>query len=193
MLDRLPDTMPVDADGVVLRLPRRDDIDALVAACQDPEIPRWTTIPSPYAKSDAAAFVAQVEEWRQSGDPRCKYVLSDSSGALFGMCGLVRTRPDDESGEVGYWLAPSARGRGLVTASLRALTGTMLRAGFERIEAEVLVGNDTSCRVLERVGFTHEGTIRSVASQGCGLNQDRIDIHVYSVIRRDPVAQELLR
>jgi RimJ/RimL family protein N-acetyltransferase len=52
--------MPTLRDGdLVLRPKRPDDLDAVTAACQDPEIPRWTFVPSPYTRADAEAFLAR--------------------------------------------------------------------------------------------------------------------------------------
>jgi hypothetical protein len=50
------------SDGDILLRPfTEDDVPAIVAACQDPEIPRWTRVPSPYTEADARAFVAGSE------------------------------------------------------------------------------------------------------------------------------------
>jgi hypothetical protein len=49
--------IPTLRDGdLVLRPKRREDLDAITAACQDPEIPRWTFVPSPYTRADAEAY-----------------------------------------------------------------------------------------------------------------------------------------
>ena len=55
--------LPTLRDGeFVLRPKRPDDADALTAACQDPEISRWTLVPSPYTRADANRFIA-VHVW----------------------------------------------------------------------------------------------------------------------------------
>jgi len=58
MTSRWPAEAPVLSDGVVtLRELVRDDVDAVFAACQDPEIPRFTTVPSPYLWEHVESFV----------------------------------------------------------------------------------------------------------------------------------------
>jgi len=48
------------SDGVVrLRLHADSDVPAIVAACQDPEIPRWTRVPEPYGEADARGWLEQ--------------------------------------------------------------------------------------------------------------------------------------
>ena len=50
-------------DGIIaLRPITEDDIPAVVAACQDPEIPRWTRVPSPYAEADARGFLSRASD-----------------------------------------------------------------------------------------------------------------------------------
>lgn len=52
---------PVDlaSDRLLLRSPACDDIDSITACCQDPSIPEWTTVPTPYRRADAEWFVLQ--------------------------------------------------------------------------------------------------------------------------------------
>jgi RimJ/RimL family protein N-acetyltransferase len=187
----LPNEIPVD-DRIHLRLPRRSDTAAMIAACQDPEIPRWTRVPTPYGQAEADAFFAMVQQRIDEGDEAKTYVIADTDDVLLGCVGLPRVEPEASCAELGYWLAAHARGHGYLTFAARAVLREALLVGYERISAEVLVGNDASCRVLERVGFSHEGILRSVAADGCGMATPRIDVHMYSVIRADPVASELL-
>ena len=44
-------------------MPTEADVDAITEAAQDPEVPRWTTLPSPYARADAEQFIAKAAEW----------------------------------------------------------------------------------------------------------------------------------
>src|SRR5215216_2994088 len=60
--------LPTLRDGdLVLRPKRRTDAEAITAACQDPEIPRWTFAPSPYTLADAEAFLARSAEEEAAG------------------------------------------------------------------------------------------------------------------------------
>jgi RimJ/RimL family protein N-acetyltransferase len=190
-LRQLPSEIIVDSE-LCLRRPRETDGPAIIAAVQDPEIPRWTTVPSPYGETEFAAWFAQANKRAVLHDLRRNYLIVDTDETVLGMVGLVRVRPDDENAEVGYWLGKESRGKGVITRSLTALIREILRAGYARIDAEVLVGNPASQRVLERVGFTHEGVLRSIGSHGWGENAKRIDVHVYSIILADPIAVQLL-
>ena len=70
--------------------------------------------------------------------------------------------------EIGYWLYPRARGRGIATKVARALAEYAFTLGVQRVTAYVRVGNLQSERVLERAGFTREGVLRSMPKGGGG-------------------------
>jgi RimJ/RimL family protein N-acetyltransferase len=78
-------------------------------------------------------------------------VLHD--GLVVGDCGWFG--PPDETGEVeiGYGLAPSARGKGLGAATVSALLVWVREQGATGVRAEVLPGNEPSLRLLARLGF----------------------------------------
>ena len=80
--------------------------------------------------------------------------------------------------EIGYWLYPHARGRGVATRTARALAEHAFELGVRRVVAHVKVGNGESDRVLERAGFTREGISRSMPTAGGG----RIDKTVWSLL-----------
>lgn len=145
---------------VALRAPRDEDVEEVYAACQDPEVQRWTSVPVPYRREDAEFFVAGIaaREWA-AGTSATFLVRERASGALVGAMGLH----DISAGtaEIGFWTAPGLRGRGLTTAA----AGLLCRWGFEalglaRIEWQAYVGNTGSRRVAEKVGFRVEGTCR---------------------------------
>lgn len=187
-ISSLPSSIRID--DFELRLPDRRDTAELVRGANDPEISRWTPLPHPYTTTDAEAFVDRSAEWVRIGDLRRTYVASSPEGVLFGMFGAVRVNEPAESAEIGYWVSAQARRRSIAIRSVRALAGALLDAGFQRIDAEVGVGNTASQSVLERAGFLHEGVLRSVSYHGTGLARHRIDVHKYSLIPSDAAAQQ---
>ena len=101
--------MRLEDDVILLRPFARADVPAIVAACQDPEIPRWTSVPFPYTEADARA-------WLKSDEEETFAVIDGTSGELLGSIGM--RFPTDETGEVGYWVKREARGRGVATRAL---------------------------------------------------------------------------
>lgn len=150
-------------DRVALRPARPRDADLVLAACQDPDMQRWTTIPTPYTPADARAFVAVVAPaaWAQARGATwvlCRAGQDDYAGAI----DLLPVPSDPGRAEVGFGCAPWARGEGLVTAALRLVCRWgFTELGLARIEWRAYLGNTASRRVAEKAGFRYEGEQRS--------------------------------
>ncbi|MGY4994532.1 GNAT family N-acetyltransferase [Streptomyces sp. 900105245] len=147
-------------DRLLLRTVGPDDTEAVHRAAQDPDIQRWTTIPSPYLREHARSFTGQFvpDGWSQGSVLTFGVFLP--GGELTGMLGL--TRHSLGTAEVGFWAAREHRGRGYVTeATLAACRWIFTAVGVDRVEWRAEVGNHASRAVAERAGFTVEGTLRS--------------------------------
>ena len=144
---------------VVLRPWRTDDVDAVTAACQDPEIQRWTQVPVPYRREDAEAFVGPIAEETRAGGGALFAVTDGEGGALVGSIGLFP--PQDGFAEIGYWTVAGHRGRGLTAEAVRVLTGwAFAELGLHRVELHVDPANTGSRQVARRAGFAEEGLVR---------------------------------
>jgi RimJ/RimL family protein N-acetyltransferase len=143
-----------------LRAWRDDDVGAIFEACQDPDTQRFTTIPSPYRREDAAWFVAHYvhDVVREGG--RAFAVVALDAPDLVGSMTLLHARPDPEHGlvgEIGYWTAPWARGRGYTSDALAVVvTWAFAARGIDRLELLVLPDNVASRAVARRAGFVEE-------------------------------------
>ncbi|MFH9425929.1 GNAT family N-acetyltransferase [Streptomyces sp. NPDC017529] len=141
------------------------DAPAVHAACQDPDIPRWTPVPSPYDFSHAQDFVARTcpEGWRT--DTAYNFaVTAKADGTLVGAMGLVHLalHTAERQAEIGYWTAEERRGRGYTVEAVREVARwafTCLRV--ERLEWLAQAGNTGSRAVALKAGFRMEGTLRA--------------------------------
>jgi RimJ/RimL family protein N-acetyltransferase len=186
----LPLPTALQHGNLVLRLPTRADTDAVVAACQDPEIPRWTRVPSPYGVAEAHTWFELAEAERAAGDGL--HLLITERATLLGSVGIVGLDWPGGVAEVGYWVSAEARGRGVARRALEIVAAWGLQQGFRRLFADVIVGNDASERVLEKVGFQREGVQRSMPAGSCGTDPAaRIDIAVWSLVQGDEAASRL--
>jgi RimJ/RimL family protein N-acetyltransferase len=146
----------------VLRAPREADVPEVVAACRDPEIPRWTTVPAPYGETDARAWMAGHEVMRRDGRGACFGIVGAADDRLIGAVDLVVTSWPHAVGEVGYWVARAARGAGTAERAVRLVSGWAFRdVGLARLEILAEPENEASQRVAERAGFRREGVLRS--------------------------------
>ena len=151
-------------DGSTALRPWRDaDIPSLAAACRDPEIARWTLAPEPYGERDARAYMLQRLDAVHAG-VAAPFAVVDATDdrVLLGSVSLLRLDWTDARGEVGYWLAAEARGRGHASRAVSLVCGWGARTlGLERIELLAATGNLPSQRVAERCGFRREAVLRS--------------------------------
>jgi RimJ/RimL family protein N-acetyltransferase len=184
------DAVTPAGERIVLRPLATADLHAVVAACRDPESIRWTTVPHPYEESDARFFVhAHAPRTWRLGDGAI-FAVADPSGAYAGSMDLRLSPLDPGVGDVGYLIAPWARGRGYASAALRAVARWGVQAlGLRRIEWCAYIGNDASRRVAEKAGFTIEGIHRAA----CLQRGERRDAWVGAVLADDLRAGDDLR
>jgi RimJ/RimL family protein N-acetyltransferase len=157
----LPGAPLVDGD-TALRPWRETDIAALVEACQDDEIVRWTRVPPHYGDADARAYLMQRYDATFAGLTAPFAIVDPGGGALLGSISLLRFAWEHARGEVGYWLGSSARGHGHATRAVRLICAWGFEAlGLERIDLLAATGNPASLDVAERAGFTREAVLRS--------------------------------
>jgi len=152
--------LTLTAGDVHLRTWEPPDAAALVRACSDADVLRWTMLPDPYTAQVAREWVERAAPSRWASGQGFHFGVFDAGGgALLGAAGLGELA--DGAAEVGYWVTRQARGRGIATRAVTALC----RWGFEelglqRIGWQALVGNWPSRAVAERCGFRFEGTRR---------------------------------
>ncbi|MFD5971146.1 GNAT family N-acetyltransferase [Streptomyces sp. NPDC060311] len=153
-------------DRLVLRAVGPQDTEAVYAACQDADIQRWTTIPSPYLPEHARGFTEQMVPDGWANDSMFTFGLFLPAGDLVGMLGV--TMISLGVGEIGFWGSREHRGRGHVTeAAVAVARWAFTDRAVDRLEWRAEVGNTASRAVAQRAGFTMEGTLRSgINNQG---------------------------
>jgi len=154
-------------DRLLLRAPTPRDTETVLAAVQDPDILRWTTIPSPYLPEHARSFTEQLVPEGWANDTMFTWGLFLPEGEdLVGMLGL--TMRSMSEAEIGFWGTKEHRGNGYITeAVLAASRWAFVDLSLDRVEWRAEVGNMPSRAVAERAGFALEGTLRSaMVNQG---------------------------
>ena len=160
---RHPD--PPLSDGVItLRAKARTDVDALTAACQDPEIPRWTLVPVPYRRADALGWIAATELELDAG-LAIDWLAVDADDRLLASIALMGIDRERGTGEIGYWVAREARGRGVATRAVRLVCDwAASELGLTTLELVIHEDNAPSHAVARAAGFTrHRGAPRAAA------------------------------
>ena len=171
--------MPL-SDGVVRLEPLdRRFVAQFRALTHDPDVIKFTRVPATHSASFARTWIdSYVSAWRD-GTRAGFAILEEGTDAFLGMAALVQLDLALREGEVGYIVAPAARGRGIAGRAIHLLAGWAFRdLGLSRVEAWIDVGNERSKRVAERAGFTFEGIRRSVHFK----DGERADMAIYSLL-----------
>ncbi len=148
----------------------------------DPDVERFTFVRAPLSEEAAQAWIDRyVDGWREG--TLAGFAIESSSGSDFlGFVAIIRYDAAAREAEIGYIVAPAARGRGVAAAALKLVSDWCLaRLRLERVELRIDVANGASLRVGENVGFVREGVLRSMHFKD-GL---RVDLAVYSRLPGD--------
>jgi RimJ/RimL family protein N-acetyltransferase len=173
----LPGPAPLGSLGPL----RVEELDEITQACQDPESARWTVVPVPYSRQDAESYVTRYAPLAWAAGEAAVFRIGDEHDRYAGAVSLALD--DEGTAEVGFLVAPSARGRGLGTAALRAVSDWGFDAlGLDRIVWRAHVGNEASRRAAQKAGFVMEGVQRA----GCVQRGERRDAWVGARLCTDP-------
>jgi RimJ/RimL family protein N-acetyltransferase len=166
--------MEFDDGDLLLRSWTEDDVDAIVAGCNDAEVARWIPlIPHPYTREDALEFL------RGEVAPADHRLAITVAGSVVGGIGMG-VNAHHYRARIGYWMAAGSRGRGICTRALRIL----LRFGLDELQLLRLdlitdPDNVASQRVAEKVGFQREGVLRAHLRHPDGRVRDSV---MYSLL-----------
>lgn len=129
------------------------DADRLAVLLNDPDVTAMTSsIPYPYARSDAEAFLSSVRN--EEGRKVSRVILLGDE--LVGGIGLG-PRPGGAE-EIGYWVGKPFWGQGIATKAVGAFLTVLDEQGVGgNIEARTVASNRPSQRVLEKNGFVNRG------------------------------------
>ncbi|MDX2916801.1 MULTISPECIES: GNAT family N-acetyltransferase [Streptomyces] len=172
--------LPVVGCGLLLRPWERADARAFLSAYEDEETRRWHT--------HRPSTEAEVREWfdgyRQDWEREkgCHWAVARDSGEVLGRMALRGVDFADGVANAAYWVLPAARGAGVASRALAAVSAWALDGiGFHRLELDHSTRNDASCRVATKAGYLLEGTRRSAAVHDDG----RHDMHLHARVRGD--------
>ena len=149
---------------------------------EDPDVVRNTRVPSSPPPDFASSWIARYADGWQDGS-RAGFAILSHEAVFLGFGGVVDLDLDAAQGEIGYVVAPEARGRGVASRAVRLITGWALdELGLERVELHIDPDNTASIRVAERCAYIREGVLRSLHFKE-GFRGDTV---IYSLLRTDP-------
>ncbi|GHJ34465.1 GNAT family N-acetyltransferase [Streptomyces sp. TS71-3] len=175
-----PQPLLSGAEGLLLRPWEAADAPVFLAAYQDNEIRRWHTRRPTSEVQVREWFAAYHQDW--AGEKGGHWAVTRDGAGVLGRIALRGMDFDDGIGKVAYWTLPAARGSGVATRALAALTAWAVdEVGFHRLELDHSTRNGASCRVATKAGYSLEGTKRSAALHDDG----RHDMHLHAHVQGD--------
>lgn len=150
-----PPTSELRTARLVLRPLAQRDLPAVVAGCSDPRVSRFIPLPVPYTAAHAREWLAAAPRRWQDGAELSRALTTHDVDLCVGVA-TIRLR---ENGSVGYWLAGSARGRGLMAEAVAALIDWAAREyDISTLILTTHPDNRASQRTAIRAGFQPAGT-----------------------------------
>jgi RimJ/RimL family protein N-acetyltransferase len=169
--------------AIRLELLSEAHLDAVEEMLTDDGVLRFTRVPAPVPANFAGTWLAFYEEGRRDGTREAFAVVDGDDLRFLGLALAPRINRDEQTVELGYVVAPSARRRGVATETLRLLTEwAFADLDTARVELWIDVVNDASKRVAERCGYVREGVLRSLYSK----QGQRRDFEIWSRLPTDP-------
>ena len=189
-----PETIPTLTVGTTtLRPMRPTDSEDIFRAVQDPEIPKFTTVPSDYPVELAIEFATTRNVTSHLNKTELVFVIEDSaldssrdsyssmssdskhpySNGFAGVISLHTIDIPNHRAEIGYWMAKEARGKGIGTRAASMITEFgLMTMGFNRIDGIVDVRNEASKKLLLNAGYEYEGIMKKYVTRRDGSQLD---------------------
>jgi RimJ/RimL family protein N-acetyltransferase len=170
------------APGHRLRPPSPRDAEDLLAMAQDAQIRLWNPLTTVTDQETALAWCERWSDW--NGGTSGQWSVFDAAGGrLLGAISLFDIDTENSAAEIGYRVAPWARGQGVGTAALRSVADWAFgELGLTRLQLLHALENPASCRVATKAGFALEGTLRSSYRYGDG---ELYDEHLHGRLASD--------
>lgn len=153
----LPFPIRLTGDGIELREWTFDDLDDLVELLDDPDIARWTPMPSPFDVEAGLAYLKRAQQGRLNGQ-RIQLAITEDGGRPLGEVLLFGVDSDLREAELGYLVGAAYRRRGLAWRALSLLAGYAQETlGLRRLLLRIDPDNTASTAVARRCGFRLTG------------------------------------
>ena len=169
-------------DVVVATLMVGDDAADFVRGTSDPAVARFAYART-YDEAQAREYIEDINGTRRERGEAIQFALRDTATNEFLGCLLFAKIDWDRAiASLGFWLAPAARGRGIMRRTILLGFDWMAGLGIERVEAQTDVANVPAQRAMEAAGFIREGVLRGANPGPNG----RVDYVAYARLVTDP-------
>jgi RimJ/RimL family protein N-acetyltransferase len=172
---------PLTDDQIRLEPLTQAAVPDMFCLVDDPAVLSYTRVPAGADEQFVRWWIGRYESGWEDGT-RAGFAVRDLDGGFLGFAAVVELDLEHREGELGYMLAPAARGRGVSVRALDLLTRWCFdELGLLRLELRIDTANLASLRVAERAGFRQEGVLRNVHFK----DGARCDLSIWSRLTSD--------
>ncbi len=169
-------------DKINLRKLRKADAMDIYQNAKDKEIAQFTYVPHPYTLKDGEEYVRSTQKNIRKGKTYALGIELKSKKSIVGTIALMNVDMDNKNAEIGYWLGKPYWGGGIMKEAISLILEFGFETlGLERIYAKVFHPNISSARLLERSGFSYEGTFRKSTLRGGKWMNDML----YAILKEE--------
>ncbi|MEK9197126.1 GNAT family N-acetyltransferase [Ureibacillus sp. FSL E2-3493] len=169
-------------ERLLLRKMRTTDSASLFKIWSDPEVAKFMNIDPFTEESQAVNMITHLDKLAHDNKAIRFSIIKLSTNELIGSCGYNFLDFENEKAEIGYDIAKEHWGNGYAPEAISALVENAFNTlNLNRVEAKVEPENINSIKVLEKLNFTWEGTLRQTEkSKG-----KYIDLKIFSKLKSD--------
>ncbi|GAB3592987.1 hypothetical protein GCM10027446_14510 [Angustibacter peucedani] len=175
------EAVPITGHQVVLRPWREDDAARVAEACSDPVTQHWLPgLPTPYTLADAQWYLRSREEEHARANGIYWCVADPDDDRCLGAVSVMELQGQLVEPEVGYWMHPAERGRGVMTEAARLVVRHVVLPvedgglGYDRVVLRAAEGNAASRAIAAAAGMREIGRARRLDRLGNGTREDLV-------------------
>ncbi len=165
-----------------LRKMKESDAPSLFSIWSDPDVTKFMNVSNFTNENQANEMIKLLDRLAQSNEAIRFSIIELESTTIIGSCGYNSLDFENAKAEIGYDIAKACWGQGYASEAIYSLVEyAFTKLAFNRIEAKVHPENVNSIKVLQKLNFTFEGTLRQTER----VNGQFHDLNIYSKLRTD--------
>ncbi|QTD40607.1 GNAT family N-acetyltransferase [Sporosarcina sp. Te-1] len=172
----------IQTERLVLRKMKVSDSACLFDIWSDPDVTKFMNINSFTDENQAIEMIEILDKLSLENKAIRYSIIELESNSIIGSCGYNSLDFSNAKAEIGYDISKNYWGKGYATEAVRSLVDYAFNTlKFNRIEAKVQPENKNSIKVLQKLNFTFEGTMRM-----CEKSKDKFnDLNIFSKLITD--------